>query len=148
MEELNKGIALSKLISETAMLLRQNMMKGMESMGITAPQGMVLGTLSKLGQVKISELSEKLGLSNSTISGIVDRLEKMEFVERIRSEEDRRVVYVKLAPKFEAMHHGFHRRAEKNIESIMTKADPEDLDKIILGLDTLRKLLENEMKNK
>lgn len=146
MEELNKGIAISRLISETAMLLKHNMMKGLEDTGVTAPQGMVLGTLSKLGQIKISELSERLGLSNSTVSGIVDRLEKLQFVERIRSEEDRRVVYVRLTSKFQEMHKGFHVKAEENIASIAAKADPEELSKIIEGLDTLKKLLERENK--
>jgi DNA-binding MarR family transcriptional regulator len=146
MEELNRGIEISKLISETAMLLRNNMMKGFEGIGITAPQGMVIGTLSKLGQVKISDLSERLSLSNSTISGIVDRLEKQHFVERIRSEEDRRVVYVKLTPKFQEMHKGFHLKAEKNIENIIAKARPEEINKIIEGLDALKRLLERENK--
>lgn len=146
MEEINKGITIAKLISETAGILRHSMMKGFKDIGITAPQGMVIGTLSKLGQVKISDLSERLGLSNSTISGIVDRLEKQQFVERIRSEEDRRVVYVKLTSKFSEMHKGFHIKAEKNIENIMSKASPEELNKIIEGLAALKKLLERENK--
>lgn len=146
MEELNKGIALSKLIGETAMLLKHNMMRGFEDMGITAPQGMVIGTLSKLGQIKISDLSERLGLSNSTVSGIVDRLEKQHFVERIRSEEDRRVVYVKLTSKFQEMHKGFHLKAEDNIASITAKATPEELNKITEGLEALKRLLERENK--
>lgn len=55
---------------------------------------MVLYTLGKHGSMKLSDISEKLSISNSTISGIVDRLEKQKYVERIRSKEDRRVIYV------------------------------------------------------
>lgn len=144
MDEINKGIAIAKLISETAMLFKQYMMRGFEELGLTAPQGMVIGALSKLGQIKISELSERLALSNSTVSGIVDRLEKMSFVERVRSEEDRRVVYVKLSSEFKAMHQDFHCKAEKNIEDLMLKAAPEELNKISEGLHALKKLLEQE----
>lgn len=146
MEEINKGIALAKLIGETAVLFKHHMMKGFEDLGITAPQGMVVGTLSKLGQIKISELSDKLGLTNSTVSGIVDRLEKMNFVERVRSEEDRRVVYVRLSPDFQELHKDFHKRAEKNIEDLLLNADPKELDKISEGLYALRNLLEREGK--
>lgn len=63
---------------------------------ITAPQGMLIFMLSHHEQLKISDVSEKMGLSNSTVSGIIDRLEAMDYVERIRSKEDRRVVYVKV----------------------------------------------------
>ncbi|GIM27532.1 hypothetical protein CPJCM30710_01980 [Clostridium polyendosporum] len=141
MKEVKKSLEVAKLLSEVAMLLKQSMTKGFEEFGITAPQGMVIGTLSRFGKMKISELSDKLSLSNSTISGIVDRLENQEIVERIRSKEDRRVVYVSLSPKFEEMHNGFHRRAEEKIEKIMSKGTPEDLNKIMDGLNTLKRLL-------
>ena len=36
--------------------------------------------------MKITELSNKLCLSNSTVSGIIDRLEKQEMVVRERSD--------------------------------------------------------------
>lgn len=96
--------------------------------------------------MKISELSSKLGLSNSTVSGIIDRLEKQEMVERARSKEDKRVVYVSLSPKSEEMRQDFHKRAEENIENILNKGTPEDLDKIIDGLNTLKTLLSDRKK--
>jgi DNA-binding MarR family transcriptional regulator len=146
MEEISKGIELSKLVAETAMLLKHNMMKGFEDLGITAPQGMVLKIISKQPQVKISELSEKLGLSNSTVSGVVDRLEKQGYVMRIRSQEDRRVVYVRLSPEFANLHKDFHARSEKNLEDLMSKATPEELEKITVGLHILKQLIEREGK--
>ena len=48
--------------------------------------------------MKITEFSNQLCLSNSTVSGIIDRLEKQEMVVRERSEEDKRVVYVSISP--------------------------------------------------
>ena len=141
MEELKKSIEVSKLITEVAVLLKQNMIKGFEDLGITAPQGMVIGILCKYGKMKISELSNKMGLSNSTVSGIVDRLEKQGIAYRIRSEDDRRVVYVSLSENFQQVHKDFHKRAEENIANTMSKATPEDVDKIIEGLDILKKLL-------
>lgn len=141
MDEMKKSLEVAKLLSEVAMLLKHNMAKMFDEFGITAPQGMMIGTLSRFGKMKISELSSKLSLSNSTISGIVDRLENQEIVERIRSKEDRRVVYVSLSPKFEEMHNGFHKRAEEKIENIMSRGTPEDLNKIMDGLNTLKRLL-------
>ena len=64
---------------------------------VTPPQGMLIFLLNKNKKMKISEISKKMGLSNSTVSGLVDRLEDQKMVERTRSEKDRRVVFVQLS---------------------------------------------------
>lgn len=144
MEEKNDGVGLVALLHEVIMLVKQNMTRGFEGIGITAPQGMVVGTLSRYGRMKITELSEKIGLSNSTVSGIVDRLEKQGIVERNRSEKDKRVVYVQVTGKFEEMHQDFHLNAEKKIESILMKGTPENIQKICEGLNIIKTLLSKQ----
>jgi len=94
--------------------------------------------------MKITELSNHLALSNSTVSGIVDRLEAQEMVVRERSKEDKRVVYVSISPNFEDMHKAFHKQIEKNIQNIMSQGSPEELNKIFEGLDVLKKLLSSQ----
>lgn len=47
----------------------------------------------------MGELSGKLGLALSTVTGIIDRLVERELVTRDRSEDDRRIVVVKLTPR-------------------------------------------------
>lgn len=141
MENLNDSVKVAKLFQEVMQLFKQSMSKVFEDTGITVPQSMVIGILSKEKTLKISELSNKLGLSNSTISGIIDRLEKQAIVERVRSSDDKRVVYVSLLPKFEEMHRGFHKITEEYFLNIMNKGAPEDIYKIIDGLNTLKRLL-------
>jgi len=105
---------------------------------------MVIGLLSKNKKMKITELSHHLSLSNSTVSGIIDRLEAQEMVVRERSTEDKRVVYVNISPKFEDMHKVFHKQIEKNIQNIMSQGSTEELHKIFEGLDVLKKLLSSQ----
>ncbi|MBN9166488.1 MAG: MarR family transcriptional regulator, partial [Myxococcales bacterium] len=45
------------------------------------------------------ELSERIRAQNSTVTGIIDRMERENLVSRERSKEDRRVVYIKLTAK-------------------------------------------------
>lgn len=144
MQNIDESMEVVKLFKQVVALLKQNMLKGFENTGITPPQGMLIGSLSKYGKLKISDLSDNLGLSNSTVSGIIDRLEKQEMVIRTRSQEDKRVVYVSLSEKFEEGHHNFHRRAEENIQAIMDRGTNEDLEKIMDGLNTLKKLLSED----
>ena len=64
--------------------------------GITGPQLWALKTVAANGSLSLGELSKKMYLHPSTISGVVDRLEKKGFVVRDRGQEDRRVVKVQL----------------------------------------------------
>lgn len=52
----------------------------------------------------ISTLAERTGSANSTISGVVDRLEKLGLAKRERSESDRRVIYVGVTEKYRELH--------------------------------------------
>ncbi|OOM82565.1 organic hydroperoxide resistance transcriptional regulator [Clostridium puniceum] len=125
-------------------LFKHNMKKLLGDARISAPQGMVIGLLSKTKKMKVTELSSKLCLSNSTVSGIIDRLEAQEMVIRERSKEDKRVVYVSISPKFEDMHKVFHKQMEKNVQNIINQSSSEELQKISEGLIILKKLLTSQ----
>lgn len=135
---------LARLFHDIEISIKHMMRREFENLGITMPQGMVIGTLFRKKNVKISDLSEALGLSNSTISGIVDRLERQNIVLRERSEEDRRVVHVRLSPAFEEMHNKFHFRAGMVFEKILSNADPGDINDIYRGLNVLKKCLSGD----
>lgn len=146
MENLNESTKVANLFQEVMILFKQSMSKVFEDSGITPPQGMVLGIISKENRIKITELSGKLSLPNSTVSGIVDRLEKQGMVARERSEEDRRVVYVSISPQFKEMHQHFRKNLQLNIENVMNQGTSEDLNNIFEGLNTLKKLLSDPEK--
>lgn len=65
---------------------------------ITPSQFLVLKKLSG-GKVTVSELSEHLGVSLSAITSLVDRLKKYGYVDRIRDEHDRRLVWLEATPQ-------------------------------------------------
>ena len=128
-------------------MIKQSMGQHFNAMNLTGPQGMMMGILSHDGEMKISDLSEKLGLSNSTVSGIIDRLEKQGLVERTRSLEDRRVVYVNVSTEFRKNSKENFCKIEKTFEDIMTKATTEEVEVILKGLDTLEQILDRQKKN-
>ena len=59
--------------------------------GITATQLNVLKLLDEIDDLSLSELGRRIAAQNSTVTGIVDRMERDGLVTRERSEEDRRV---------------------------------------------------------
>ena len=66
---------------------------------LTGPQLTVLKVLEGLGDLSLSELSERIRAQNSTVTGIIDRMEREGLVVRARSTEDRRVVNIQLTEK-------------------------------------------------
>jgi len=92
--------------------------------GITGPQLWALKTIAANGNLSLGELSKKMYLHPSTISGVVDRLEKKGFVVRDRGQEDRRVVKVQLTPQG---------------KKIVAKAPNPIQGKMIYGLNRLKK---------
>ena len=73
---------------------------------LTGPQLTVVKLLQTVGDLSLSELSDKIRAQNSTVTGIIDRMEREGLVLRERSKEDRRVVHIKLTPKGKALADG------------------------------------------
>ena len=65
-----------------------------EESGLTGPQLLVLREASRLSGAPISALARAVVLSQPTVSGIVDRLERRGMVRRSRGTGDRRTVMV------------------------------------------------------
>ncbi len=66
---------------------------------VTGPQLTVVKLLETIGDLSLSELSDRIHAQNSTVTGIVDRMEREGLAQRIRSTEDRRVVRIHLTEK-------------------------------------------------
>ncbi|MEE8672314.1 MAG: MarR family transcriptional regulator [Heyndrickxia faecalis] len=73
--------------------------KEAEQHGLTAMQMFALKAIALHPNMRLNELAESLYLTNSTVSGIVDRLVQQEFVNRVSSKEDRRAVVLCLTEK-------------------------------------------------
>jgi DNA-binding MarR family transcriptional regulator len=68
----------------------------LKEFGVTGPQLWALRTIYDDGQLSMGELSQRMYLHMSTVSGVVDRLEEKGYLERTRGEKDRRVVKISL----------------------------------------------------
>ncbi len=65
---------------------------------VTAVQGVVLGFLSKHDRITARELGQRTLLDSATLTGILDRIEKAELIQRRPHPEDRRALQVCLTP--------------------------------------------------
>lgn len=64
--------------------------------GLTVPQLMILQEISGAPDISASGLARAVSLSQATVTGILERLEKRGLIARRRSETDRRRIHVKV----------------------------------------------------
>lgn len=145
MKDINKGFTIVKRLKEIMDNIKENIVHKFKGMHLTGPQGIITGILANEGEMKISDLSEKVGLSNSTVSGILDRLEKQKIIMRQRSGDDRRIVLVKVTSEFEKQAKEQFDEIDKFFEElILSNASSEELDTILQGLNTLKEVMERQ----
>jgi DNA-binding MarR family transcriptional regulator/GNAT superfamily N-acetyltransferase len=73
--------------------------KLVQSHNLTIPQVLLLREIQRGGRLSLGDLAKKASLSNATVTGIIDRLEAKNLVKRVRSETDRRQVFVEIMPE-------------------------------------------------
>lgn len=66
--------------------------------GLTGPQVTALKLLEGFGTLSLSELGARMSAKSSTVTGLVDRMERDGLVRRRRSREDRRVIHLEATP--------------------------------------------------
>src|SRR5690606_3546656 len=80
---------------------------------ITIPQFTALQILINKGNMTIGELSKSMALACSTITDLIDRMEKAELVVRKKDEKDKRVVRIEVLPKgYEILEKVLNKRIE------------------------------------
>lgn len=141
MIELEKGYEVIKRIKRLKEGMHGNIEKNFREMKLTGPQGMVVGILFKSGSLKIGEIASQMELSMSTVSGIIDRLERSEIITRTKSEADGRVILVKLTDDFRQKSAVKFKRIEEQWSEKLNQASEAEFNTIINGLDILEKLL-------
>lgn len=65
---------------------------------LTGPQLMCLHELERTDPLRSGELARRVNLSQATVTGILDRLEARELIQRRRDDKDKRRVLVSITP--------------------------------------------------
>lgn len=130
-----------KSLLQTFKKLSVYLRKSIGTGGLTLAQSMLVWQLYQNGPMKISELGKALDLSNPTVSGIVDRLEKSGTLKRVRSKKDRRVVYVEITTDFIKKHESFEASMENELGKLMKYADEKEKEAFEKGIVALENIL-------
>lgn len=99
MQALKEGGVLIAKIHQTAGRIFNGILRENEIQEINPAQGRILFALWKKDKIPISELADATQLGNSTLTSMLDRLEKAGYLKREPSTEDRRRILIKRTQK-------------------------------------------------
>jgi MarR family transcriptional regulator, organic hydroperoxide resistance regulator len=112
-----------------------------ENYQITVPQLICLREIHKRGLLPLGALTQFLFLSNSTVTGIVDRLEKRGFVQRVRQSRDRRQIHVRLTPEGTAFIENAPDPLRELFVARLKAMAPGEFEKMLAAIDTLAAMM-------
>ena len=117
--------------------------------GLTHVQTVLLRYLLDKENATVSAIADYLGVTMAAVSSLVDRLVKSGLLNRNRSESDRRVVYISLAPAGREAIGKYLIRHRDRMEQLFSKMGQENTELYIKAqkilLDTLEKVIKEKM---
>lgn len=93
---------------------------------LSFPQFFLLTYLSSEDYLTMSAIAKKMGHSTAAATGLVDRLEKLGFVERVHAAEDRRKIMVRITKSGSAIVSTMRQHIASELASLMDEMDEED----------------------
>lgn len=72
--------------------------ESIRTFGLTQPQFAVIEVIGHLGPLKVGEICNKMLVSGGNMTLVLDNIEKLGYIERVHSKEDRRAILIQLTP--------------------------------------------------
>ena len=115
-----------------------------EEYGLTGPQLAVLREAGRLGHTSISPLARAVHLSQPTVTGILDRLERRGLVERRRNAADRRAVNVTVTAEGHKILNRAPSLLQDRFRHELTKLREWELTMTLASLQRIAEMMEAE----
>lgn len=95
--------------------------------GVTMAQAKVLYVVLAAGQLRMSELASRLGISPSSASEIVERLVELGLLHRAEDAVDRRQVVISTTPDAIALLERFRELNQRQLRELLGRLDADEL---------------------
>lgn len=107
--------------------------------GLTQPQFAVIEALGHLGPLKVGEICKKMLVTGGNMTLVLDNIEKLGYIERIHSKDDRRAIIVQLTKSGKELFDKiFYSHAEyvAQLMSVLTQEEQKILGDLLKKLGT------------
>lgn len=117
--------------------ITQMVKKDMDSYGVNPTEFMVLELLYNRGPQAIQVIGNKVLLASSSITYVIDQLEKKDLVKRKQNEKDRRVTLVSLTVEGQKLMDKIFPQHSSVINKLFVDLSDQDLVKLVDNLKTI-----------
>lgn len=130
-------------IFNNVLVIEEVSLRGSRFKDISIKEMHTVDVIGNFSDVTPSFVSKELMVTLGTVTTCLNNLERKGYIERIRSDQDRRVVYLHLTKKGRLVHR-LHKRFHKAmVEKIIDGMSPEEINVMGKGLTNLYQFLED-----
>lgn len=130
-------VKIERYLRKVDHIIRRNGREILNDFNITIPQFTALQILINQHEMTIGELSQKMALACSTITDLVDRMERNQLVIRKKDDKDKRIVRIEVLPKGHEIVEKVLERRIRFLESKMEEMTEEQKISLSEGLEYL-----------
>jgi len=139
-----KDVAVSKITDDVRrvfQVVNEQSKKARRETGLTGPQLWAIKMIGELSPVRVSDLAARMYLHPATVVGILNRLELQGLINRMRTNEDRRVVKIALTDAGHAIVVKAPRVTQGLLLAGLEDLSLDKLQDISAGLEKLARIL-------
>ncbi|UCC20285.1 MAG: MarR family transcriptional regulator [Promethearchaeota archaeon] len=140
MEKLREGGFLITKIRQLSQRIFNKLLEDNKLDEISAAQGRVMFPLWQKDNISFQDLKKKALLSKATLSYMLDKLEEAGHIKRIRSEKDKRTIYIKLTKKNKELQEKYYQVSKEMADIFYKDFSEKEIDEFE---NYLRRLLES-----
>ena len=130
-------------IFNNVLVIEEVSLRGSRFKDISIKEMHTIDVVGKFPNATPSQVSKELMVTLGTVTTSLNNLERKGYIERLRSDQDRRVVHLHLTKKGRLVHR-LHKRFHKAmVERIIEGMSPEEMDVMSKGLTNLYQFLED-----
>jgi len=133
--------ALAEQLRPVLLRLARELRRETEALGVTSRQATLLWLVREHPNLTLRELAQLERISPPSLSGHVDRLERAGLLERVRSDQDRRHVVLRLTPAGTQLTRRVRQRRTTWLVERLGELDADQLDAIDRAIAPLSALL-------
>lgn len=100
--------------------------ESIRTFGLTQPQFAVIEIIGHLGPLKVGEICNKMLVSGGNMTLVLDNIEKLGFIERAHSLEDRRAILIQLTQKGKDLFDNVFRNHAEHVTKLMSVLTTEE----------------------
>lgn len=103
--------------------------------GVSALEMEIIQYILLDGKKKMKEIGEHFQVKLSTLTSIIDKIERDRLVKRVNSREDRRVVYLEVARKGQQLYEQYSQYMGVVSQRVQRQLDDTQYEALLTGLD-------------